>query len=410
MICLTFSMLLNSTDLASISEHFHHICVFYLSEYETEAFKQSQLYINRVLNERPADGETLQILVTSLNLPTDPQAESINDNSASTTNNNSSATSLKSQSPFTIFFINIKNSTSETLSTISINSTGELNKNYFYCPEIISFLLDQYMPYCYIWASFALKGYGVTRMSNGLIENYNKYRKGGHLEQAHPSLYLDDVVEGVEAHVFRYQQEILHHPSVVAAAVAKKAKSNQEEANREAMTNVTDEHLCVDTFYKPGCGLQKPSFQSNVPMYKLEALGALSSGKSEPAPQPKALLNVKPKQVKPTHCDLCNCVVSVSGWPQHKRSAKHKRAELEQIQEENDPSVTVLDETSPELARVDSREVEKYRVLGEPITYDALHRLQSNAWLESDVNTLIFFINFAFSSKIRLAFSSWRRI
>jgi hypothetical protein len=97
---------------------------------------------------------------------------------------------LKSLSPFTSIFITINNSTSESLDQCK-DDTATTNK--FYCPEIIQFLLDQFMPYCYLWASFALKDYGVTRMSNGLIENYNKYRKGGKLDLASPSLYLDAV-------------------------------------------------------------------------------------------------------------------------------------------------------------------------------------------------------------------------
>jgi hypothetical protein len=36
-----------------------------------------------------------------------------------------------------------------------------------------------YMPYAFIWTSVSCQGLKFTRLTNGLIENYNKYRKSG---------------------------------------------------------------------------------------------------------------------------------------------------------------------------------------------------------------------------------------
>lgn len=300
MICFTFSLLLNSTDLLSITMHFQHICVFFLSEYENQLFKQSQMYINRCLNERPANGMSLQTLVSDLGLFKESSVPQSADNviiSDQTAEETTSNKTLRAQSPFTSVFKNIKDSTSESLSTLPINDT-ETPKNKFYCPEIIQFLLDQYMPYCYIWASFALKDYGVTRMSNGLVEMYNGDRKKP-IKRAHPCIYLDEVVGGVDAHAALYLQEIRDQPAVVAAAVAKQAKADKAEKILQDQANITDEHKSVDVFYKPNLGIPKPtSMQSQIPMHRLEALS------SQPAP--KQLLNLKSKR---TGCDICKI-----GW------------------------------------------------------------------------------------------------
>jgi hypothetical protein len=292
MICFAFSLLLNSTDLPSISEHFQHICVFFLSEYETALFIESKAYISKLLNERPSSGESLQDLVNGLQLFSEPEVASTNNNDTSTHINNT----LKAKSPFTSVFVSIKNTAVDNLAD-QCDDTEKLLKNKFYCPEIIEFLLDQYMPYCFVWASFALKDYGVTRMSNGLIEKYNQYRKGGDLKLARPCIYLEKVVEGVEAHAFRYLEEIRNHPEVVAAAAVKQAKADKLEIEREQLANVNDEHQCVDVFYKTRCGLPKPSFQSQVPMCKLEALTSQTTA--------KPLLNINSKRTS-RGCEICN--------------------------------------------------------------------------------------------------------
>jgi hypothetical protein len=206
--------------------------------------------------------------------------------------------SLKSMSPFTQVFILIRNA---VRLFVSSNDNDNLKPNSLFAPEIIEWLLESYMPYCFIWASFSLKDYGLSRMSNGLVEMYNGYRKGGDVKKAGPSVYVTSVVEGIEAHAFRYQEEIKKRPAVLAAAAAKQAKLDRVEAEQLQLADETDEQLCKDTFWKPGCGLPKPpsSYQSQVPQHKLDAL-------TQPKiADEKKILDLKAKRTT-KGCQLCN--------------------------------------------------------------------------------------------------------
>jgi hypothetical protein len=62
---------------------------------------------------------------------------------------------------------------------IETQKDGSTIENDFFNPEIINHLLNAYMPYAFIWASFSCVNLSVSRLTNGLIENYNKYRKSG---------------------------------------------------------------------------------------------------------------------------------------------------------------------------------------------------------------------------------------
>jgi hypothetical protein len=43
-------------------------------------------------------------------------------------------------------------------------------KNDYYAPVFIKFLQKYFMPYCFIWSGFVLKGLNVTRTTNGSIK------------------------------------------------------------------------------------------------------------------------------------------------------------------------------------------------------------------------------------------------
>ncbi|CAF0767787.1 unnamed protein product [Brachionus calyciflorus] len=61
----------------------------------------------------------------------------------------------------------------EIISEIESQKPDTNDQNEYFCPDFIEFLLESFMPYAFIWCSFALKGINnnITRLTNGLVEN-----------------------------------------------------------------------------------------------------------------------------------------------------------------------------------------------------------------------------------------------
>lgn len=82
---------------------------------------------------------------------------------------------IKSASKFSKYFIDIKKA-------LKLNDDGQLENKLFY-PDYVKFLLDKYMPYCFLWAGFVLNGIKdidgnqITRLTNGTVENFFGKRK-----------------------------------------------------------------------------------------------------------------------------------------------------------------------------------------------------------------------------------------
>lgn len=94
---------------------------------------------------------------------------------------------LFKKSPFTTIF-------KEILDAITIQCDDNLSEatNDYFSPEFVNFLQDKFMPYCFIFSSFTLKDQPITRISNGLIENYNNYKKSSCEKNQLPHVYVND--------------------------------------------------------------------------------------------------------------------------------------------------------------------------------------------------------------------------
>jgi hypothetical protein len=249
MIYYTFAMLLNSTDLPTISEHFNHICYLFLSEYENEQFKASLDYINQCLTKLVSREKSLKDAVDELALTFEPVVtEKVTDKhrkryyedfepEAESSDENYSRFE-EQDSPFTPIFISIC-----TAATHSIKESNHSNaRNQFFFPEIIDHLLHEFMPHCFVWASFALKDYGVTRMSNGFVELYKGFCKSGKKKCVKPEDYLAAVTSTREEHADRYIDEIAKRPA--SRPVAPVKTRQQLEAELEKLADEKDFHLC----------------------------------------------------------------------------------------------------------------------------------------------------------------------
>jgi hypothetical protein len=67
----------------------------------------------------------------------------------------------------------------EILNDLFFNQNANGDTNQFYAPGYVEFLIERYMPYCFIWSSLVLKGFDphVTRWTNGAIESFIGTRK-----------------------------------------------------------------------------------------------------------------------------------------------------------------------------------------------------------------------------------------
>ena len=59
--------------------------------------------------------------------------------------------------------------------------------------------MDKYLPYCYLWSSFGFSGLSFSRITNGIIEKYNEFRKSDSPADLLPHLYVSknkDLING----------------------------------------------------------------------------------------------------------------------------------------------------------------------------------------------------------------------
>jgi hypothetical protein len=112
--------------------------------------------------------------------------------------------SIKSSSPFTKIFQDVYD---QVLSEIS-NETNDGVTNDLYCPELIEHLLKNYMPYCFLWSGFVLCDTGLTRLTNGVLENYNGIRKKKVTKNQLPSQYINRNFDLVNGHAIEYLNTI----------------------------------------------------------------------------------------------------------------------------------------------------------------------------------------------------------
>ena len=82
---------------------------------------------------------------------------------------------IKNNSPFNSFFKNIRDKTQANVTAIDEDSNNK--KNIFYCKKYFDHLENKFMPYFFIWGAIVLKGSGMTRITNGVLEVYQGFMK-----------------------------------------------------------------------------------------------------------------------------------------------------------------------------------------------------------------------------------------
>jgi hypothetical protein len=175
--CFSFTLLLNCTDLESMKQYFQLLCNIFLSTHKTNFFNECFQNLENAIELRPTDKLEIIKLCNNVNkINVNTFAQSVgdleNENSADNLGNSTDEQvikkikkdSIKNSSPFTPIFTEIYESTRKRLEKVNMkNSTRKLNN--YYCPTYIQFLLDKYMPYCFIWSSFVLRD--IITVENG---------------------------------------------------------------------------------------------------------------------------------------------------------------------------------------------------------------------------------------------------
>jgi hypothetical protein len=91
---------------------------------------------------------------------------------------------IKNDSPFASF-------SEIVLETLAYEAHND-KINEFFCPEFVALLLECYMPYCFIWASFTLQEANLTRLTNGIVDKYNSFSKSDNKKNILPHVYANE--------------------------------------------------------------------------------------------------------------------------------------------------------------------------------------------------------------------------
>ena len=165
--------------------YFELICYVFLGKVNFDRVTESLHALQQAISLRPIEKIEIKKLIET-NLKPNTKIAKINEISSSPKKNNNkirnkSTPTIKSSSPFTQHFKNISCRILEELENSALNTTN-LDDNVHYFPEFISFLLEKYMPYCFIWSGFVIRDLNDTnlrtRFTSGTIEKHFASRKG----------------------------------------------------------------------------------------------------------------------------------------------------------------------------------------------------------------------------------------
>ncbi len=105
---------------------------------------------------------------------------------------------IKDASPFSTIFEDLYEKCLKEVEDQTIKlDKSKARKNKYYSLEFLKKLLSDYMPYCFIWASFSFEGLSFSRITNGAIENYNGFRKRN-VKKKPPHRYIDSNFEMIQ--------------------------------------------------------------------------------------------------------------------------------------------------------------------------------------------------------------------
>ncbi|CAF1106873.1 unnamed protein product [Brachionus calyciflorus] len=159
---------------------------------------------------------------------------------------------IKAKSPFNQVFIEIKNKVKKDPRLT--NSSKELNV--LYSPLFLEFLLEKYMPYCFIWTSFSMNNLSFSRMTNGRIEKYNLFAKRNVPKKIRPHRYLNSVSQTIKGHCIDFMSKIKQKSKTTRCIKTPYTKNNSVIEMDDS--DYVDQNNAVESWNKPSTsGLKK---------------------------------------------------------------------------------------------------------------------------------------------------------
>lgn len=77
---------------------------------------------------------------------------------------------------------------------------------------VINLWLNKYMPYAFLWSAFVLRGTHMTRITQGVLESYNGFRKNKRVKNRLPHRYINETFELVDGQAIEYLETIPEGP------------------------------------------------------------------------------------------------------------------------------------------------------------------------------------------------------
>lgn len=161
---LCFSLLLNTTELKASMLIINKICYVFLSKSFSVVQREASDFLQDAIAERPTDIQQIKSIIRKNNFGI---IDNKTDSAPTGDFDFDPRKTIKAQSVFGKKF-------QEEHARISNQLTKEIftEKNPYYFPEYLNFLLEKFMPYICILASYAFQGLDFTHITNCTIEKY----------------------------------------------------------------------------------------------------------------------------------------------------------------------------------------------------------------------------------------------
>jgi hypothetical protein len=226
---------MNSTDLVEASNVYEALCIIFLSKHETKTAIEAKKTIKKLLYDRPDNVLAKNHLFKTAKLvalPEDDGGDQIPDfeetladspethpsavdvdvagpvsdlASAEFTNSvpspeQQAPKTIKMASPFYHHFVTIRKNVEERLLVETQESKQSVfEPNLLFCESVIDHLENKYMGYGALWMGFVLKGTGLCRLTNGVLENYNRFLKRFQQKKVRPTVHVVNTFRNVMA-------------------------------------------------------------------------------------------------------------------------------------------------------------------------------------------------------------------
>lgn len=155
---------------------------FFLSSTKNKQYLDASKKLQELVYFRPEDNGKTESIVTFTEALVSEESESIQKEPK-----DKNQKFNQGQYPFTKHFESIYEDVKK-----SIEDSAQFDPNYQASPEFIEFLLNKYLPYCFIWAGFVFKGLrNTTRVTNGSIEKFFATKKSVIKKAVLPHVYVN---------------------------------------------------------------------------------------------------------------------------------------------------------------------------------------------------------------------------